>query len=137
MPIVETVTLGTAILNAIKGLLGLKESLVKADSAKRAEMADLFEKVAVCLEQAAAEIRAGVYPANRCHEMLTYAVALPARMKGVVPDGEANEISLALKEAHQVERLFGLSDKPEGTEQLRALDEAAGTIRGLGNLLRV
>lgn len=129
--------LGIKILGAIKALFGLKDSLVKADMARRATMADLFEKVAVCLEAAAPEIRAGNYPHNRCHEMLTYAVALPDRMSGVVPKGEADEIGLALKEAHQVERLFSVRDKPEGMEQLNALDEAAGTIRALGNLLRV
>ena len=54
------------ILSAIKTLFGFKESLAKADSARRAAMATKFEAVAACLEAAATEIRAGTYPAGRC-----------------------------------------------------------------------
>lgn len=133
----DPLTLGTGILNAIKALLGLKASLVKASATERGTMADLFERIANCLEQASSEIRAGVYPQGRCQELLTYAVALPGRMKGIVPEGEAREIGWALQHAHSVEGLYSIRDQAPGLEQLRALDEAAGTIRGLGNLLRV
>jgi hypothetical protein len=128
---------GIKILGAIKALFGLKESLAKADIEHRGRMADLFEKVAVCLEQTAAQIRAGTYPGGRCQEMLSYAVDVPAMTKATIGEARAQEIGTALKESYQVERLFGDRETAAGEEQLQKLDEAAGTIRALGNILRV
>lgn len=132
----DPLTLGKTILDAITTLFGLKEALVKADATRRASAADLFDKIANCLTATATDIRAGQYPAGRCSELLTYATALPSRVQGVVPDGEVQEVTSALIQAHSVEGLYAIRDQTQGHEQLRALDEAAGTLQGLANLLR-
>lgn len=128
--------IGERILAAIQALFGLKGSLETAKREQRERMVALFEKVAECLDSAASELRRGNYPGGRCQELLTYAVELPAVVKGVLEEGKAKEIGDALRDAHEVERLFAVRGTPEGEADIGRLDEAAGLLRALGNLLR-
>jgi len=132
---VEYISIAEKILGAIRALFGLRESLVKARLDRRGRMADIFEKVAVCLEATARDIRAGTFPAGQCQQMLTCAVELPLTIKDELGETRANEIGAALQDAYAVERVFALRDKPEGEDQLRKLDEAAGLLRTLADLL--
>jgi len=127
----------TTILNAIKTLFSFGGSLSKASVERRGRMADLFEKVAECLDETAKEIRAGDFPHGRCQELLNYSVDLPAMIKDEVGAGKAQEIGSALVDAHSVEKLFALREGLEGREELRKLDEAAGDLRALANTVRV
>jgi len=131
------ITIAEKILSAVKVLFGLKDSLAKARVERRTRMADLFEKVATCLEETAKELRAGSYPGGRCQELLTYAVELPAIVGDELGQAKAEEIGSALKAAHEVERLYADQGKPEGRENVAKLDEAAGLLRALGNIVRV
>lgn len=134
---VAEISLALKILDAIKALFGLKEGLAKAESSRRAAMAEKFDKVAVCLEAAAKDIRADVYPAGRCSEMLTYAVELPPLVSADLGnDSKAQEIGDALKEAHRVERLYADRNTTSGKADLAKLDEAAGLLRALATLVR-
>lgn len=127
--------IGERILAAVQALFGLKGSLDTAKREQRERMVVLFEKVAACLEATASELRSGNYPGGRCQELLTYAVELPAVVEGVLGEGKAKEIGDALRDAHQVERLFSTRDTPDGEADIGRLDEAAGLLRALGNLL--
>ena len=125
------------ILNAVKVLFGLKDSLVTAAVERRSRMADLFGSVAACLEATAQELKAGDYPAQRCQELLTYAEDLPAVVEKELGPEKAGEIGGALRDAHEVERLHADSGTPDGKANVAKLDEAAGLLRALSNLVRV
>jgi hypothetical protein len=62
---------------------------------------------------------------------------MPDTVRDELGAARAQEIGDALKEAHEVEMLFGGRGSPEGQEQLTKLDEAAGMLRALSNLVRV
>lgn len=113
--------IGLKILDAIKVLFGFKESLAKSRIERRQRMSDAFSGVAACLAEAAAEIRAGSYPAGRCQEMLTYAVALPKLADEELGEASAQEVGQALTEAHRVEMLFAERDSPHGLADLARL----------------
>ena len=132
-----SLSIGAKILGAVKTLFGLKDSLAKARIERRARMATLFGNIADCLEEVAKAIRRGVYPAGRCNELLTYATQMPNTVRDELGPARAEEIGDALKEAHEVEMLFGGRSSPEGQEEITKLDEAAGMLRALGNLVRV
>ena len=128
---------GLKILDAIKALFGFKESLAKARTERRQRMGEAFVAVATCLEDAAREMRGGSYPAGRCQEMLTYSVELPRLVDEELGAAKAQEIGQALTEAHRVEMLFAKRDSPDGLADLARLEEAAGMLRALANLVRV
>jgi hypothetical protein len=134
--IAANVSLAAQILGAIKTLVGLRQDLAKGEASRRTAMAEKFMKVAACLEGAASEIRAGTYPAGRCHEMLTYAVELPPLVVHELSPSKAQEISDALQAAYRVETLHNDRHSLEGKDDLFKLDEAAGLLRALANLVR-
>ena len=137
MPDLITLTIAEKLLGFVKTLFGFKESLAKAKLERRQRMAVLFESVAACLEDTARQIRGGSYPAGRCHELLTYAVELPATVEDEVGAAKAQEIGAALTDAHEIERLFGDRNNADGPAQIAKLDEAAGLLRALSNLVKV
>ena len=128
---------GLKILEAVRALFGFKETLAKARDERRQRMGGVFVAVADCLEEAAREIRAGSYPAGRCQELLTYAVELPKVVDEELGAAKAQEIGQALTEAHRVEMLFAQRATSEGIADLARLEEAAGTLRALANLVRL
>jgi hypothetical protein len=134
--IVAELSLAMKILEAVKALFGLRESLVKGDATRRASMAEKFEHVAACLEAAASEIRAGVFPAGRCAEMQTYASHLPPLVEEEIGKPQAQEIGRALEDASAVEQLYNGRTSPEGMADLRRLDEAAGVLHAMANIVR-
>jgi len=127
-----------AILNVAKSLLGMSDQLRSADRQRRHDMADLFGQVSECLADTSAVIRKGEIPHGRCAELLTYAQDLPRRIDRELGPQNAGELGRQLAEAHTVEKLASeLSDLPDKEPYLAALDEAAGKLRALANLVRV
>jgi hypothetical protein len=133
----DPLKIGTAILKLVNTLLGLRDSLAKEAAARRGSMADFFDGMAERLRSTSADVRAGKVTIERCAELGIYISSLPERMKGVVLSTEAEEIILALKQAHAARALLAARDQTGGGPELDAIDEAAGKVQALGNLLRI
>jgi hypothetical protein len=137
MPEPTTLLIGSRILEAVKTLLGLRSDLAKAKIERRGRIGDLFSQISDCLEGTAKEIRAGTYPHGRCAEMGQYAKELPDAIGDELGKGKATTIAATLAEAHEVERLFSNPMTPEGIAEISKLDEAAGILRAISNVVRV
>lgn len=130
-------TLAETILGAVTQLFGVKTELARAKVERRGRIADLFARMAECLEGTAASIRAGDFPAGRCAELLAYAQELPSAIDDELGDERAGTIAGALRGAHEVERLHSDRNTPAGRADLERLESAAGMLRAMGNLVRV
>jgi hypothetical protein len=126
-----------AILDAAKTLLGLADQLKASDRQQRADMADLFDKISVCLASTSSEIRAGGIPHGRCGELMMYADSLPPLAEGALGEEKAKALGVQLHSAYAVEQLAAQIAKAADQEpHLAALEEASGKFRALANLLR-
>lgn len=126
------------ILEVAKSLLGLSDSLKAADSKRKAEMATLFEKISDCLATVSSEIRSGNVPHGKCHELMTYAVELPALIVEEVGVERAKELGETLHSAYNVEGMaMAIGQTADKEPYLQQVEEASGKFRALANLLRV
>ncbi len=125
------------ILEVAKRLLGLSDALRTAERQRRQDMADLFEKVSVCLSTVSSEIRMGGVPHGRCGELEMYAQELPTVIRKEVGDLRATELGKMLRSAHRVEdmavRLSGAANKEPF---LQEIEEASGKFQALANIVR-
>jgi hypothetical protein len=126
------------ILDVVKSLLGLSEQLKGAERQRRADMADLFEKISDCLAATSGEIRAGGVPYGRCSMLITYAQTLPGVIDREIGRERAKELGDMLYSAYDVEGLaIRIASSLDREGYLAQIEEASGKFRALADLIRV
>lgn len=103
------------------------------------DMAKLFEQISGCLTTVSAEIQAGRVPHGKCGELFAYAQRLPNKIRDELGDDEAEHLGGMLRSAFNVEGVaMHLPDVlAKKKPYLKEIDEAAGELQALANLVRV
>ena len=131
------VTIVKDILEVAKALLGMKESMQKANKQKRDEMADYFKSISVCLDETYKSLAAGAVPYGRCAELRHYGEILPEVVKNYVEDKRAWELAEMLKRSHKVEGLWEqFNIDPEKAKDLPVILESSGLFLAISNSIK-
>jgi hypothetical protein len=128
------------ILSVAEIIFGLRSELAKAHQERKQRVAEFLTAVAQTIEDTSAFIRQGIYPHGKCQELLSHSQHMEAAIKDIIGDQQASDLSNQLKEAWEIERLYGeLNSKPENERErsLNVLDQAAGLFRATAAFVRV
>jgi len=137
------------ILSVAQRLWVLRDSFGQVNKERKEELANYFENISNCLEEAARELRAGNIPRGNCGKMLGYAKMFAKKVDGIIEPEIAGEFSRKLVGAYETEHaLDGYEDfmannlltevqKPiQSYNPFMLMEQASGDFMTLADFIR-
>jgi hypothetical protein len=135
--------MSSELLALAKELAGVTSTLAKASHNRRTSLADYLEKIADCITRTHAALTNGEKPHEACAELDVYLRKTEDILKDMLPESDRKRIYLQLLEVvsirgGEISRMSGqfISYDPLDSNELIELQQAAGNLRGLANVLR-
>ncbi len=128
------------ILSAGQKLFDLRGELSSAKQARKQQVAEYLAAIAQTIDEASASLKQGTPPYGKCQELLRHSQQMEAAIGDLIGVHEAGDLGRQLREAWEIERLYGELDSAAPTERerkLSVLDQAAGLFRATAAFVRV
>jgi hypothetical protein len=125
-------------LDLAKGLVEPLREFAAWRKDRKTRVASFCEKIAECLTNIAESAETQKPIEAHCGELNSYMDALMELLEGIIPKERLAKFSMILNQASIQRTLIGeLTASQERVIGMRLIREAAGSFRGLANILRV
>ncbi len=136
----EILGLSEKLISIADKVFGSVSKYKSASKEDRRRLADLFERIAVCVAEIGKSMGHKLVPKAHCSEIYAYSIELPEIMEKYVSPKLARELAEDLQAVYDTEEI-GLMLQAESTElEWKALvstaEAAAGKFRAAAHLLR-
>lgn len=129
----------TAIIAALRSVLGLASDFAKADDARREKVAAWMQEVGEIVNFVADKIELNEFPHQACGAMSIMVDKFPIIVGDIIPKNEVVDLQSKLRSAVEIERLFGelhQLDKAERDEHINTLLNLSGQLKGMSSVIK-
>ena len=119
-----------------KDIIDLIDLLKKQKKEKRESLSNLLLHIGEVIKDTYEKLSNDIYPGGNCQQLEMFSDDLYKQTHNVLGDQKARLLSDKLKQAHEVEKLFGdLHSGAVDKKELRLLDETSGHFIAASKLI--
>jgi len=120
-----------------QGLLGLKDSFLKAKRERKDRIAEYFSTIGNIIQEAVDIFKKGDIPHGKCQQMLDHAQYFADVVGDTIETDKAQEFQKKLIESHEVELLASEILGQDGSDKkIAELEKISGSFISLGSAIK-